>query len=67
MADEDLGTLAEAQESLAIANCKLKAIQVEQTYRAISERHNRRKRTTQGIEFKGEGYVVDVCGDCLEV
>lgn len=43
---------AKAEKDLAVT--KLQTLQLTQTYRAISDDHNKRKRTAPQIEFKGE-------------
>lgn len=47
-------TLSQAQERAAIAEARLKAIQLEQTYRAIDASYNSRKRSAPTIEMGGE-------------
>jgi len=46
--------LKNAEIKRDIAAAKLEALRVMQTYRAVDDTHNRRKRNAPSIEFKGE-------------
>jgi len=54
MADDVKQQLNQAKAERDLAATKLEALQLEQTYRAVDESHNRRKRRAPTIEFKGE-------------
>lgn len=53
MADLDK-QLTNANKRVDIERAKLEALRLTQTYRAVDDSHNRKKRSAPAIEFKGE-------------
>jgi len=59
--------LASAEARQTIAATKLDTLQMQQTYRALEDSHNRHKRRTPSIEMKGEDESVGQLGRLISV